>query len=87
LRASIKGRINTQAHAGHRRRWLRRFAPAHRPENAFSAATVIALDDLRRRGFELNLDRLRTAGVQEVHGDFRCPEDLIRPPGLDFIAE
>jgi CDP-paratose 2-epimerase len=37
---------------------------------------VIALDNLHRRGSELNLDRLREAGVGFVHGDIRSPEDL-----------
>jgi CDP-paratose 2-epimerase len=37
---------------------------------------VIALDNLRRRGSELNLPALAAAGVQFVHGDIRNPEDL-----------
>ena len=32
---------------------------------------VIALDNLQRRGSELNLPRLRAAGVRFVHGDVR----------------
>lgn len=50
--------------------------------------TVIALDNLRRRGSELNLDRLRAAGVLFVQGDIRCYEDLAslgEPP--DLIVE
>lgn len=39
-------------------------------------ATVTAFDNLRRRGSELNLQRLRAAGVQFVHGDIRNPADL-----------
>jgi CDP-paratose 2-epimerase len=39
-------------------------------------AAVTALDNLKRRGSELNLPRLRDAGVRFVHGDIRCPEDL-----------
>lgn len=38
---------------------------------------VIALDNLKRRGSELNLDRLRRAGVDFVHGDVRSPEDIL----------
>jgi CDP-paratose 2-epimerase len=38
--------------------------------------TVVALDNLRRRGSELNLPRLREAGVDFVHGDVRDPADL-----------
>jgi CDP-paratose 2-epimerase len=37
---------------------------------------VIALDNLKRRGSELNLPRLRDRGVQFVHGDIRNKEDL-----------
>jgi CDP-paratose 2-epimerase len=37
--------------------------------------TVQVLDNLVRRGSELNLPRLRDAGVTFRHGDIRCPED------------
>ncbi|MCX5696478.1 MAG: NAD-dependent epimerase/dehydratase family protein [Candidatus Omnitrophica bacterium] len=37
---------------------------------------VIALDNLKRRGSELNIARLKENGVLFVHGDIRCPEDL-----------
>lgn len=37
---------------------------------------IIAMDSLRRRGSELNLPRLREAGIKFVHGDIRCPEDF-----------
>jgi CDP-paratose 2-epimerase len=43
------------------------------------AAKVTALDSLRRRGSELNLPRLREAGVEFRHGDIRNPEDLTPP--------
>ena len=39
---------------------------------------VVALDNLHRRGSELNLPRLREAGVEFVHGDVREPDDLDR---------
>src|SRR3954449_7748463 len=42
----------------------------------FPALRVTAFDNLYRRGSELNLPRLERAGVQFVHGDVRCPEDL-----------
>lgn len=38
--------------------------------------TLYALDNLKRRGSELNLQRLKEAGVQFYHGDIRNPEDL-----------
>src|SRR5947208_12519349 len=51
-------------------------------------AVVIAFDNLRRRGSELNLPRLKAAGVRFVHGDVRALEDLtaIRPEP-DLILE
>lgn len=51
-------------------------------------AQVTALDNLRRRGSELNLARLRAAGVTFVHGDIRSPADLA-PLGrdLDLLLE
>ena len=39
-------------------------------------ARVTALDNLKRRGSELNIPRLRKAGVEFYHGDIRNPEDL-----------
>ena len=41
-----------------------------------NGAKVVAFDNLRRRGSELNLSRLREAGVHFHHGDIRCVEDL-----------
>lgn len=38
---------------------------------------ILALDNLRRRGSELNLPRLREAGVSFHHGDVRSLEDLL----------
>jgi CDP-paratose 2-epimerase len=51
-------------------------------------ATVTAFDNLRRRGSELNLRRLREAEVIFVHGDVRSPGDLesLREPP-DLIVE
>jgi CDP-paratose 2-epimerase len=37
---------------------------------------VTVLDNLRRRGSELNLPRFREARIEFVHGDIRNPEDL-----------
>lgn len=52
----------------------------------FPDARVLGLDNLHRRGSELNLARLARAGVQFVHGDIRAPEDLLtllpEAPGL-----
>ena len=37
---------------------------------------VICLDNLRRRGSELNLPRLKHFSIEFVHGDIRSPSDL-----------
>lgn len=47
--------------------WLKSHAPERR---------VLAVDNLRRRGSEANLPRLRAHGVEFLHGDIRNPEDL-----------
>lgn len=43
---------------------------------SFPDKRITVLDNLHRRGSELNVARLRRAGVRFVHGDIRCPEDL-----------
>jgi CDP-paratose 2-epimerase len=48
---------------------------------------VVALDNLRRRGSELNLPRLRAAGVRFEHGDVRAAGDLLALPRIDAIVE
>ncbi len=48
---------------------------------------VVALDNLMRRGSELNLSRLREAGVEFVHGDVREPADLLAAGEFDAMLE
>lgn len=48
---------------------------------------VVALDNLRRRGSERNLPRLKDAGVEFFHGDVRNPEDLEGVAPADFLLE
>jgi CDP-paratose 2-epimerase len=48
---------------------------------------VVVLDNLYRRGSELNLPRLREAGVEFVRGDVREPEDLARVARVDALIE
>jgi CDP-paratose 2-epimerase len=48
---------------------------------------VLALDNLYRRGSQLNLPRLEAAGVQFVRADVREPGDLERLPAIDAIVE
>jgi CDP-paratose 2-epimerase len=54
-------------------------------KHRFPESHVYAFDNLKRRGSELNLPRLRSAGVAFVHGDVRALPDLLalpNPPGL-----
>lgn len=48
---------------------------------------VVALDNLRRRGSELALPRLRAGGVEFQHGDIRNPEDLAEVGAFDLLLE
>jgi CDP-paratose 2-epimerase len=48
---------------------------------------ITALDNLRRRGAELNLPRLRKAGVSFVHGDIRVLDDLVGVGHADALVE
>lgn len=50
-------------------------------------AEIIAFDNLKRRGSELNLVRLREAGVQFAHGDVRVHEDLFAVEAIDTLVE
>ncbi len=50
-------------------------------------ARVVALDNLKRRGSELNLKKLKAAGVEFSHGDIRNPEDLEGVGPIDFLIE
>src|SRR4051812_32787423 len=48
---------------------------------------VTALDNLRRRGAELNVPRLREAGIRFVHGDIRVLDDLGSAGPIDALVE
>jgi len=48
---------------------------------------IVALDNLKRRGSELNLPRLRDAGVSFVHGDVRQLADLDGVGEFDAMVE
>jgi CDP-paratose 2-epimerase len=48
---------------------------------------LVALDNLKRRGSELNLPRLREAGVGFVHGDVRQLGDLLGLDAVDALVE
>ncbi|MEA2379357.1 MAG: CDP-paratose 2-epimerase [Thermoleophilaceae bacterium] len=48
---------------------------------------LLALDNLRRRGSELNLPRLREAGVEFVHGDVRELADVLSVEPVEALIE
>jgi CDP-paratose 2-epimerase len=48
---------------------------------------IVALDNLKRRGSELNLPRLREAGVTFIHGDVRNSEDLAATGEISAMVE
>lgn len=49
---------------------------AIRLKTDYPNATIIAFDNLKRRGSELNISRLKENGVQFIHGDIRNQEDF-----------
>ena len=51
------------------------------------AQAVVAFDNLKRRGSELSLERLRRGGVEFVHGDVRSINDLESLGPADVLIE
>jgi CDP-paratose 2-epimerase len=49
--------------------------------------TVTALDNLKRRGSELNIGILLKTGIRVVHGDVRNPEDLEAVKDCELLCE
>ena len=60
---------------------------AHRLREDFPQSEIICLDNLKRRGSELNLSRLRKAGIRFIHGDIRNKEDLEVINNIDLLLE
>ncbi|GAB4046233.1 NAD-dependent epimerase/dehydratase family protein [Spirosoma litoris] len=48
---------------------------------------IFALDNLKRRGSELSLARLKAAGIEFIHGDIRNKEDFDSLPAVDTVIE
>lgn len=53
----------------------------------FSSISVVAADNLKRRGSELALTRLANHGVEFQHADIRCPEDLAELADFDLMID
>ena len=56
-------------------------------KNKYPEWKVIALDNLKRRGAELNIPFLKSAGVDFIHGNIRNKEDLIFDESIDFVID
>jgi len=56
-------------------------------KRSFSDLQVTAVDNLKRRGSELNLSRLREHGVDFLHGDIRAAEDIQSWPEFDLLVD
>ncbi len=53
----------------------------------FPKCSVCCLDNLKRRGSELNVSRLAAQDIQFQHGDIRNPEDLEAAGPADWLLE
>jgi CDP-paratose 2-epimerase len=53
----------------------------------YAGVEVIALDNLKRRGAELTLPRLREHGIRFVHGDVRVKQDILEVGPVDLIVD
>lgn len=60
---------------------------AIRLRQRFPSTSIIALDNLKRRGSELSLARLHAAGVQFVHGDVRNNQDFEDAGTFDLLID
>lgn len=49
--------------------------------------SITCFDNLHRRGSELNIPRLKEAGIRFIHGDIRIPGDLEELPRFDLLIE
>lgn len=56
-------------------------------KNKYPGLKVTVLDNLKRRGSEINLNRLKDHGVNFIHADIRCPEDLVLDKKIDLLLE
>ncbi len=48
---------------------------------------IMAFDNLKRRGSELNLEGFKKMNINFIHGDIRNKEDLDSLPEFDFLIE
>lgn len=53
----------------------------------FQQSEIYCLDNLSRRGSELNLRKILSYGIQFVHGDVRIKTDFDRIPKVDLVID
>ena len=53
----------------------------------YPAYIIVALDNLKRRGSELNLPKLKESGIEFIHGDIRNTEDLNLERKFDYVID
>lgn len=56
-------------------------------KNKYSGYKILCLDNLKRRGSELSLSRLKESGVEFIHGDIRSKSDVEKAGEFDVIIE
>lgn len=56
-------------------------------QQKYSDYELVCLDNLKRRGSELSLSRLKNAGIEFVHGDIRIPSDFDHIQGVDLVID
>lgn len=54
---------------------------------SYPEVDIICLDNLSRRGSELNLPRLKQNNIKFIHGDVRVKEDIFKIPEVDWLLE
>jgi CDP-paratose 2-epimerase len=53
----------------------------------YSQYNITIIDNLKRRGSELNLSRLNAIGINFIHGDIRIKQDLEQIKNIDLIID
>ena len=58
-----------------------------RIKEKYPSYRVVAFDNLKRRGSEMNLLEFKQSNIEFVHGDIRNEEDLSDLDGFDVLVE
>lgn len=58
-----------------------------RLKEKYPAYHIVALDNLKRRGAELNLSIFKARGIAFIHGDIRNMEDILAVGAFDVLVE